>query len=475
MEKVSNIHRRFFAAVIVGGLAVSSICLGYSGGSGTAENPYQIATAEDLNDIGNNPEDWDKHFILMNNVDLAQYTGTKFKIIGNGTTNFTGIFDGNGHKIFNFTWSSGSESFIGLFGQVGSSGQIKNLGLENVNVNVSMSDLSFYIGGLAGYNSGMITNCYSSGGVSGRQYVGVLTGGNSNVGKITDCYASGSVWGKNGVGGMAGYNFGTINSCYCSVSVFEDGWYGNSGGLVGNNETWPNPIYKATITNSYSTGMVSGTSNVGGLVGWNSNATITNCYSKGSVSGSSSVGGLVGSGDPNSVNNSFWDKDTSGQTKSAGGTPKTTVEMKTGSTFIDTNWDFVGETANGTEDIWRMCVDGLNYPLLWWQFNIADFACPDGVEMNDLAELCEEWLCEELSADVWPEGGDGIVNFFDWAVFANQWQITADYQTIADFAGQWLRTGARYYITDIAPAGGGDGIVNMADFAVFANNWLEGL
>jgi hypothetical protein len=93
--------------------------------------------------------------------------------------------------------------------------------------------------------------------------------------------------------------------------------------------------------------------------------------------------------------------------------------------------------------------------------------------MNDLAILCEEWLQEEIPADVWPEDGDGIVNFFDWAEFANQWEVTIDYEGLADFAGQWLKTGARYFIADIAPDGG-DGMVNMPDFAVLANNWLEG-
>jgi len=71
----------------------------YSGGMGEPNDPYRIATAEDLNDIGNHEEDWDKHFILVNDVNLAQYTGTQLKIIGNSTTMFTGVFDGNDHKI----------------------------------------------------------------------------------------------------------------------------------------------------------------------------------------------------------------------------------------------------------------------------------------------------------------------------------------------------------------------------------------
>jgi hypothetical protein len=40
--------------------------------------------------------------------------------------------------------------------------------------------------------------------------------------------------------------------------------------------------------------------------------------------------------------------------------------MQTASTFLDAGWDFVGETANGTEDIWKIA-EGLDYPRLWWE------------------------------------------------------------------------------------------------------------
>jgi len=66
------------------------------------------------------------------------------------------------------------------------------------------------------------------------------------------------------------------------------------------------------------------------------------------------------------VTSSFWDIQTSGQTISAGGTGKTTAEMKTRSTFTDAGWDFVGETENGTEDIWWI-LEGKDYPHLWWE------------------------------------------------------------------------------------------------------------
>ena len=95
------------------------------------------------------------------------------------------------------------------------------------------------------------------------------------------------------------------------------------------------------------------------------------CYSTGAVSGNGSVGGLVGSitfdgAGGGAVTDCFWDTQISGQTTSAGGTGKTTAEMQTAKTFLEAGWDFVGETANGTEDLWWI-LEGKDYPRLWWE------------------------------------------------------------------------------------------------------------
>ena len=95
-------------------------------------------------------------------------------------------------------------------------------------------------------------------------------------------------------------------------------------------------------------------------------ARITNCYSAGSVVGNIFVGGLVGSTMGGAVTDSFWDIETSGQSTSAGGTGKTTAEMQMASTFLETGWDFVDESENGTEDIWWI-LEGQDYPRLWWE------------------------------------------------------------------------------------------------------------
>jgi len=159
---------------------------------------------------------------------------------------------------------------------------------------------------------------------------------------------------------------GTIINCYSTANVT-----GNStiGGLVGKNTGGCNmeECRYGTISNCYSSGSVLGSSYVGGLVGENgSYATVSNCYATSSVSANSSVGGLVGS-NGDTVSNSFWDIETSGQTTSAGGTPKTTAEMQDPNTFMEAGWDFVGQ-PDGPHDIWAEPDDG-GYPILWWQLS----------------------------------------------------------------------------------------------------------
>ena len=62
-------------------------------------------------------------------------------------------------------------------------------------------------------------------------------------------------------------------------------------------------------------------------------------------------------------------------------------------------WDFVGESVNGQNEIWRMCQDGVDYPRLSWEFARAgDFACADGVDLADLQALAEHWLTESVAA-----------------------------------------------------------------------------
>ena len=107
-------------AVILGVLLSCSTVWaeGYGGGTGDPNNPYIIADANHMQAIGANPSDWGACFVLLNNINLVEYTGTQFNIIGNSTTAFTGVFDGNDQTISNFTYTATEPNYIGLFGYV---------------------------------------------------------------------------------------------------------------------------------------------------------------------------------------------------------------------------------------------------------------------------------------------------------------------------------------------------------------------
>jgi len=115
---------------------------------------------------------------------------------------------------------------------------------------------------------------------------------------------------------------------------------------------------------------VTGDECVGGLVGSNiDRGTVNNSYSAGRVTGHSSVGGLIGKkGGDGTVSNSFWDVQTSGQGRSAGGTGKTTAEMKGLATFSGAGWNIIAVALNENNAayIWNI-VNGVTYPFLSWQ------------------------------------------------------------------------------------------------------------
>ncbi|HBG25863.1 MAG TPA: hypothetical protein DDX75_02080 [Phycisphaerales bacterium] len=99
----------------------------------------------------------------------------------------------------------------------------------------------------------------------------------------------------------------------------------------------------------------------------------------------------------------------------------------------------------------------------------GDFVPPEGVDFIDYSVFAKQWLLEKLSFDTAPTAGDGIVNFLDFANFAQNWQ--GDYNQLYDFAYQWLMRGM--YNADIAPPPNGDGIVDYKDLQIFADNWLS--
>ncbi len=234
MNRISRDKRIVILATIfslIFGLSKNLSAATYGSGDGTAATPYQIWTAEELNMIGANSNDWNKHFILMADIDMSIYTRAQYNIIGNMSVPFAGVFDGNKHKISNLSYVPESPflNYVGMFGYV--TGKVSNLGIESV----SMNGYGI-IGGLAARTGGtaLITSCYVTGSADGTiNYVGGLVG--MNEGKIINCYATMSVAGGAYVGGLVGENYGgTLSSCYATGTT--NGEY-YAGGLVGQNNT----------------------------------------------------------------------------------------------------------------------------------------------------------------------------------------------------------------------------------------------
>jgi hypothetical protein len=427
-----------------GGYPVLSTFNGYApaepSGSGTEAQPYIIRDANELGAVWYRPS---ASYVMANDIDLVGINWSAPFV-----PFFSGVFDGNEHTLSNVDVNVPAGDYVGIFGYLRMNGQLKNLGVEDIFI--LGRD---YVGGLVGYNyKGIITNCYSAGSVWASYYVGGLVGWNWG-GTITNCYWIGSVRGDWYVGGLVGrnYTYGTLNNCYSTgyVSggdnvgglVGHNGDYGSIedclstgsvsgqfrvGGLVGHNDWY------GSIKDCLSTGPVSGDYAVGGLVGMNGAymsghlcpGWIHNCYSTGKVSGAYDVGGLVGVHYAGEVAASFWDIESSQESTSAGGTPKTAAEMKTQSTFTSAAWDFIGETENGTEDIWAIC-EGTNYPRLVWQIPPGDIACPHGVNSFDFTIVARYWHETDCAALDDCDGADidlsGAVDFGDVAAVAESW------------------------------------------------------
>lgn len=302
----------------------------FAGGTGVAEDPYEIANADQLNNVRNH---MDAYFELIANIELTDYLsevgdgwngGAGWEPIGTWVSQidpgnpFTGTFDGNGYTISNLYINRADKDGVGLFGYTNGAA-IKDVRLENADItgesyvgslvghnkvgtiegaSTDSAEIQGFemTGGLIGYNNGgTITNSNAIGIVTGTFCsIGGLVG--DNTGEITNSYAQVAVQGDYMVGGLTGGNsFGRIESSYAigtvsDIDVPDPESEGYLGGLVGRND------YGATITDSYATGNVDGTVYVGGLVGQNKDdATVTNSYANGNVNGTNYIGGLVGS------------------------------------------------------------------------------------------------------------------------------------------------------------------------------------
>lgn len=168
----------------------------------------------------------------------------------------------------------------------------------------------YHAGGLVGKaGSGIeITNCYSTGDVSGDEGAAGLVGYLGESSFITASYANGNVTGLAHIGGLVGRCYGGIDKSHSSGNVVLNGDDHDAGGIAGS------LFNKGFVTNSYSTGSISGHQNIGGIVGRAfvyytqgkkpavlPNPTISNCVAYGEVHGKENIGGIVGFANENAA------------------------------------------------------------------------------------------------------------------------------------------------------------------------------
>ncbi len=265
----------------------------FAGGKGTAEDPWKIATAEQLDHVR---DDLKAHYVLTKDIDLSGYQNWKpigaFQSLSDAPEDaevphpdyaFTGTFDGAGHTISNLTIVGEAPMGIGLFGCASGTengaASIGNFTLKNVNVS------GFYL----------------VGGAVGLQFMNC---------PVSDIKLDGDnkLSGMQGIGGIVGTGFDLISNCSATVEITVTGDDGACAGLIAGGTTMSS-IKNCEVKGGSITAAGNATWGFGALCGapWGA-PEITDCKVSDTiitVSGENNrlVGGLIGFGgtyDPSS-------------------------------------------------------------------------------------------------------------------------------------------------------------------------------
>jgi len=258
----------------------------FAGGSGTAEDPWQIATAEQLDRVR---DDLKAHYVLTDDIDLSGYENWipigAFQSLSDAPEDaevphpdfaFTGTFDGAGHTIANLTVSCEAPMGAGLFGCASGTesgaASIGHFTLKDVNVS------GFYL----------------VGGAVGLQFMSC---------SVTDIHLVGEnhLTGMQGIGGIVGTGFDLISDCSATADITVSGDDGACAGVIAGGTTMSS-IKNCEVTGGSITADGNATWGFGPLCGapWGA-PEITDCKVSGTVitvNGENNrlVGGLVGFG-----------------------------------------------------------------------------------------------------------------------------------------------------------------------------------
>ena len=266
-------------------------------GNGSTRNPYEISTAAELA--------WFRDYVnggklsvcakLTADIDLKDFCHAadaskkeqSWEPIGNYSNKYTGTFDGNGHTISNL-YIKVQRKGVGFFGYM-KDGTIKNIVFDNAQVENTGNDYHYPLTGIvvgAAFgtlqNLKTLKNCSVK---SGAKTLGGIAG--TITGSCSNLENNATVSGRNKVGGIAGsFSGSTLSSCVNNGMVKEDR-SGECGGIVGY-------IAYGTIEDCANYGNVTGTNEIGGIVGYaQDNSTIKSTLSIGDITSEESRAGII--------------------------------------------------------------------------------------------------------------------------------------------------------------------------------------
>lgn len=299
----------------------------FAGGNGSAESPYQIANAAQLDQVRNYLGDY---FVLTADIDLSSYKNWEpigvFKLVDEVNIDrklaFHGSFDGQNHTISNLTINRNDLETVGLFGSVergdASSPAVCNLTLTNINVtggSTAPDAEETMTGGVIGYQSAgsVVKNVHLTGNnkISGSCMVGGIVGG--GLADIVDCSANADITlrgdNTNGAGIIGGGQMNaSIINCTASGTVTADG---NNVSAVGGLAACAMNRSENVVENCHAKNVIitiKGENNhmIGGLLGHSGAldghpaTTISNCSTDNVTiqcpASTDRIGGLVGGG-----------------------------------------------------------------------------------------------------------------------------------------------------------------------------------
>ncbi|MFA7075621.1 MAG: InlB B-repeat-containing protein, partial [Candidatus Izemoplasmatales bacterium] len=217
-------------------------------GSGTETDPFIIQNESDmiaLAETTNSGNDYQGYYFkVADELEVLDFEilGTiyKYVAIGKAEAAFNGYFDGNGVNIkVNI---SESKDYQGLFGYIGPFGTVKNVSVSGIIRGYN------YVGGIAGYNEGVIEEVYNDASINGKEYTGGLVGYHDGV--IQNAYNHGEVIGSISVGGIAGYSDNHIRYTYNTGVIYGTNTVGALVGFL-NTDLIINSYYDTRVLNAY--------------------------------------------------------------------------------------------------------------------------------------------------------------------------------------------------------------------------------